>query len=240
MNSREVEGIILSTQDYKDHDALVSILLEDEILTFIARGVHKQNAKNRRLIRPFSFVHLTLTGSKMPILTTGHILMSYYNVYENLTFQSVLNVLVDCLKRTTITSDMFTIFQSCLQAFHTNDESAYTWSCILIKEILKEEGISINVNGCVLCHRMDGIETISMVDGGFICRSCNHGRVRKYTKEELVMYRSLFVYTKNRTDEFVNMYNFTIDDFQFLVRWFMHHTNIHLRSFQFLQSIINL
>ncbi len=240
ISTKEVEGIILSSQDYKEKDALVTILLEDQILTFLARGVHKQNAKNRLLIRPFTYVQISLTGKGMPLMTTGTVLSSFHNIFEDLTAQAVLNVLVDCLKKTTIQKELFDAFLSCLESFHTNDGKRYTWACLVLKEILKEEGISIYVNGCVLCHRFNNIESISLQDGGFICQTCNNGRIRKYTKPELLRFRSLFVYPKNREKEFVDYATFTMEDVLFLMQWFMYYTNYHFSSFSFLQSILNL
>lgn len=240
MTNKDVTGIILSLQDYKEKDALVSILCEDEIITFVARGVHKANAKNRLLIRPFTKVTVSLTGKGMPVLTTGHVEQSYLNIYDDLVIQAVLNVLVDCIRKTTIQPIFLEMFEHCLHSFHTGESNAYTYACIVLKEVLKEEGISIYVDGCVSCHRKDHIETISIEDGGFICSVCNHGRIRKYAKEELIMYRSLFVYKYDQTEKFVDLYSFKLDDFMFLVRWFMNYTNYNLHSYHFLQSIMNL
>ena len=239
-SSKEVEGIILSIQDYKEHDGLVSILTCNEIFSFQARGIHKPNAKNRSLVQPFTYVHLSLVERSLPILTTGHVLQSFYHVQEDLTVQSVLNVLVDCLKHTTISDSMFINFKSCLESFHLGHSNGYTYACMILKDILKEEGISIHVSDCVSCHRKDHIETISLLDGGFLCSTCNHGRIRKYSKDELIQYHSLFVYKDNQREDLANMYDFTLSDFLFLVRWFLEYTSLHFASYSFLQSIVSL
>ena len=47
MMEREIEGIVLSTSEYREHDGLLTILTEeDKKIRFVARGIQKITSKN--------------------------------------------------------------------------------------------------------------------------------------------------------------------------------------------------
>ena len=236
----EFEGCILSVQEYKENDNLVRMCTKDQIISFIAKGTLKQNSKNRMLIQPYSYVKLSLTDSKLKVLTTGSVIQSNHRIHGDLVAQSVCGVLSDCISRSEMNESIFNALLHVYESFHLGLANVYTWACICLKEICKENGISMHVRDCVLCHSKKHIETISIKDGGFLCSSCNFGRIRSYSKDELIQYYSLFNFKENQLDEFVDYYIFTIDHFIFLIKWFCTHEGIHLPSLTFLQSIINL
>ena len=53
MRTIETEALVLSTYPYKEKDAIVSLLLENQVLDVLARGVQSMKSKNRSLIQPF-------------------------------------------------------------------------------------------------------------------------------------------------------------------------------------------
>ncbi|MDD7282044.1 DNA repair protein RecO [Floccifex sp.] len=236
----EVEGIILSSMEYKENDCIVHIACEDKIISFIAKGALKQNAKNRILIHPFSYVHISLTQTKFPVLTNGHVIESFYRIQENLEAQCICNVLKDCLIRSVPTKEILNHFKKMLSMFHENNPKAITMACVCLKDILKQDGFAMHVTDCVLCHSKKNIETISIDDGGFLCCSCNIQNHPRYHKNELIQYYSLFQFKEEKLSEFIDYYTFDVNQFCFLMKWYCHHEQIQLNSFIFLQSILNL
>ena len=58
----EVEGIVLSVQDYRESDGIIRLLTQDKILSILARGIQKQTSKNRMITQVFS--HVAIRSSK--------------------------------------------------------------------------------------------------------------------------------------------------------------------------------
>ena len=56
----EVEGIVLSVQDYRESDGIIRLLTQDKILSILARGIQKQTSKNRMITAVFSHVRYTI------------------------------------------------------------------------------------------------------------------------------------------------------------------------------------
>lgn len=234
-----VEGIVLSVQEYKEKDALVKILTESEIIQFRARGVQKVNSKNRTLCQPFSRVNLDLMkNNSFYSLIQGSCIEYYYFIQEDLVLQSIFFVLRDILIMTKISPDLYRSFMSALRAFQIGLANAYSWACLCVKEIIEKQGIAPYVRGCVQCHTLNGLETISIENGGFLCSKCNHGQHNKYKKEEMVEFYSLFKVSFNDFDRFVDMYLMSAEQFLFLCHWFEYHMHVQLKSVQFLKSVL--
>lgn len=236
----EIQGIVISNMEYRENDLIVYLLTPHGMISYLAKGALKQTSKNRICTQPYSYVNISLTQSKLPVLTSGHVIESYYKIHQDLVKQSLCQVLCDCIKRTEIDEMLFLHFQKMLQYLQTDNEKAYTLVCICLKDILKKDGFGMHVNHCVLCHTQHNIETISIQDGGFLCHACNQNRYPVLKKEELIMYYSLFQYTENRLEEFIETYTFTIENILFLLSWYCQHEQIELKSISFLQTILNL
>ncbi|MDO4466782.1 MAG: DNA repair protein RecO [Bacillota bacterium] len=239
MTIREVSALVLDCEDFKEKDAIVSLLVEEEIIRVYARGINKITSKNRMLCQPFSRVNITIDqkGERMPLLIHGNVEKYYFRIQESLVAQTVCSVLRDIIKKSHVNHDTFVLVESVWSAFHTGEANVYTKACILLKEILMSEGIGIQVEGCVNCSRKNKIETISLLDGGFLCTECNANRYPKRSKQELIQYYSLMHVGKDKQEEFFDTFLFTVDDFIFIANWFEHYTYIALPSLRLLKSI---
>ena len=102
--------------------------------------------------------------------------------------------------------------------------------------LLKKEGIAPFVEGCVRCGSRSGIETVSVREGGFLCKECNQKEV-SWKKDELRKFRSLFIVKPEVVDAFTEVYSYTVSDFLYLAFWFEQYANVQLSSIQFLKSI---
>ncbi len=233
-----IQGLILRAESYKESDALVRVLCQDEIITLSARGIYKKNSKNLRLVQPFSFCELMIEKRKgLSLLLQGKTIKNFYHIQENLEKSSVCFVLHDCLRF----SDSF-LFDSLLEIWNLaneNDDNFYAWTCYLMRHVLLKSGISPYVDGCVSCKESK-VETLSIKSGGFLCPSCNHGQYPTWRVESLKKFRALFKCEIESFDVLISKYNYTIDDFIFLAKWFEYYDHKTLNSLKFLKDIYNL
>ncbi len=240
MRTIETEALVLSSYEYKEKDAIVSLLLEDQILNVLARGVQTMKSKNRSLIQPFSWIQCTYQERTkgFPLLLYGHVKKYYHTLMTDLEKQSICFVLRDCLKAIPKSKATFSLMQSCWNCFSRRDEKAYGYACFLLKEGIQAQGISPYLKSCVRCNRENHIETISIQDGGFLCSSCNHHVHKKWTKEDLIRFLHLFRADTNQVEGLLNHDQYTVHDFLFLVDWYEFHTGFTLSSAVFLKSVI--
>lgn len=233
-----MQALILRVDAYKETDALVKVLTQSEILTLHARGIYKKNSKNLRLVQPFSYCQLMIEQRKgMPLLLQGQTIKNYYHVQENLEKSSVCFVLHDCIQ---IVDDF--VFDSLLEVWNlanNNQSQFYDWVCYLMRYILILNGIHSYVDGCVMCKNTK-VETLSINDGGFLCPSCNRGQHPVWSVETLRKFRALFKCEIHQFNLMISRYNFNLDDFIFLSKWYEYYNHTMLNSLKFLKDISNL
>ncbi|MBQ0065313.1 MAG: DNA repair protein RecO [Firmicutes bacterium] len=239
MTSKEVSALVLDCEEYKEKDALVTLLIEDELVMAYAKGVGKLTSKNRILTQPFSSIKVFLDQkeNRMPLILHGHVEKFYFRIQENLVAQSVCFVLRDCIKRSHTTLGVSSLLESVWEAFQTGEANVYTKACLCMKQLLENEGIGLYVDGCVNCSRKNHIETISLKDGGFLCSECNANFYPKRSKQELIQYYSLMRVKEDKFELFNETYLFGMDDFLFLGNWYEHYASTSLLSLRLLKSI---
>ena len=238
----EVEGIVLSCLEYREKDALVYFASTHGLQTIYARGIQSSTSKNKRLCNPFSKVKLTLDhkeGRQMDVLIRGELLAYYYEIQEDLVAQSVCFVLRDCLSRVQMDATLYQYLLSCWMAFQSKSDEAYVYACLCLAYALKIEGIAPFVQGCIRCHSKKQLETVSLKDGGFLCKACNH-QYLAWPLQELKKFRGLFIVQPEVVEAFCSIYTYSLLDFLFLAKWYEHYEHLELASIQFLRSISKL
>ena len=169
------QGIILKVVPYKESDAIITLLTKDEgFVSFKARGVFKINSKN---------------SSSLQLYTIGEYKLEYKTDYSNKTLSSssVIYfplVIYDDLKY----SCLLGFASEVIQMYKDNYEESYfimdyiirnletidilTCSLVLLKYVLKWNGILFEVDACVDC-KSKIVDAFSYESGGFLCHKCN-------------------------------------------------------------------
>lgn len=240
MTTIESEALILRSYEYKEKDAIVTVLLEDKTLDLLARGVQSIQSKNRSIIQPFSYVNITYQekSNRFPILMFGEVKKFYYHINEDLEKQMICLILNDCVRFLPKSKEIFSLFNDCWNAFHNNSNDALAYACILLKEAITNQGITPYLDGCVSCGRKNRIETFSLKEGGFLCSSCNAHRYKKWSKEDLICILSLFRSNLSQIEKLVSLYDFNLDYFFFLLDWLEYHLDYKFSSYEFLKTLI--
>lgn len=238
----DITGLVLSVQDHKERNGIVYVLLEDRIQSVYARGIQSPASKNRRLCNPFSDVTLIVSEQKsstMDNLIKGNVNKYYHHIQDDLVAQSVCFVLRDCLFRVHIVPEYQALLKKVWENF-SDKVSNMNYACILMGQILKNEGIAPDVSACVSCGSKQKIETVSWSGGGFLCVGCNQGQYPKWPKEDLEKLRNILVVKDDLIDVFAQHASYDLDDFLFLAKWFEYFENVELPSVRFLSSIRTL
>lgn len=240
MRTIETEALVLSTYPYKEKDAIVSLLLENQVLDVLARGVQSMKSKNRSLIQPFSWIQCTYSERTkgFPLLLYGNVKKYYYQITSDLESQSVCFVLRDCIKAMPKNKLTYSLMKSIWTSFHRKEKFAYGYACFFIKELIQAHGITPHLKSCVRCNRTNRIETISIKDGGFLCSSCNQHLYQKWSKTDLLRFLHLFRCDFDQIENLINHFTYTVYDFLFLVNWYEFYTDQEISSAIFLKTVI--
>ncbi len=244
--SDKIEGIVLSARDYREHDMILTVLTKEYgKQSLIARGLKKIKSKNLSSSQIFTHAYFYFhyhEGSTMHTLTTSDIIQSHRVLREDLLKQSIASIFCEiCEMMENEQSE--DIFHLLIESFHIlmQTDNPYVIACLFMSCILQMQGIEPYVDGCVCCHRKQGICSISWKDGGFVCQHCYHPRMGKcYEIEQLKLFRLV---SKAQLEHYSILTTYTdwnYDHFLLHYTFFEHYSGVHLKSIKFLQCLQNM
>ncbi len=235
----KIEGLVLSVMDYKDHDGIIKLATDQEVVSVYARGIQKATSKNRRLFAPYSRVLLNYDpkySSSMLYLINGSVIASYYQCAGSLEMQCVSDLLVTLIKRHGITPNIFCALEACWKAFQDHDENrSRMFACWIVAEILRNTGTIMNVDECSVCGRTDRIASIGEEEGGFLCLE-HVGNHPFWKKDQLLALRRIVKVPFSKLDRIADM-DWSMDLLIFLFDWYVYFNDIQLKSLDFLKML---
>ena len=192
----EFEGIVIRQTPFRDHDAMVTVLSNDKIRSFLVRGALKYESKLGPSVNMYTRSRFQISrGKEGYALRNGEILQSYENVKTNidsLAVQDFLGELTNKLIQSDDAPEIYPFLEKALSLLN-DGFSPYTVALIYFAKVLDVAGYSLNVDSCQICGKKDDIVALSYKDGGFICRDCfNPLKHTKYDPYKLKMVRYIF------------------------------------------------
>ena len=239
----QIDAIILDSKDYKEKDALLSVLsLKYGILHLVARGIRKINSKNASACLPFTYAKLMVDLKEQRSLHTlqsAVILKSYRKIREDLLKQSIASYFCEMIEKSNFDEDVFSILLealSCLQ----DTKNPVSVLCLFQSIMNRMHGIEPFVDGCVRCGGLHNIYALSYRDGGFVCSSCyRQGIDSVQDKERLKKFRILCK-AKWEHYEIIKEIPFDYDDFLHVYTYFEEYAGIGMKSIRFLKTICEM
>lgn len=232
------KGLILSRQDYRERDAIVTMVCPDEILHFFARGVQAAASKNKRLTNPFSIVEIELEQNARGSFTLihGQLLDYCYHISEDLDMQAVCLVISEMVTRTPMTPGLYERLQALWTACQKREPGWPGKAALVICALLKEEGIAPGVDHCMVCGNTTAIASADIEKSGFLCQ--NH-TLEPWKKASLVRLRQA-VKAPYGKEKLARLEGFGMDELLFLVRWYEYYEQEELAGRRFLESVARL
>ncbi len=201
----DVEGIVISQNPYKEKDAMVSILTENGIISFLARSIQSIASKNKSSCLPFSCSLFTLNIKQDKVsLVQGKLLKSYYQLYNSLDRLASVNLVNECILKF-VDEDNTTLYlylKSYLELLSLGFDET-TLSAIMLAQIVKNSGYALEFNSCVNCKSKTNIVGVSYEIGGFVCKKCISSLNQKRSKEYLKTFRYLFMVPHDMMNHYV-------------------------------------
>ena len=135
----EIEGIVIRQVQYKEKDAMISVLTKDGTVSFLARGILNPTSKNASSCLLFAYSNFTLNSRQDKLtLTQGKLIKSYYHLYESLekmaAIQLVCELIIKCLDEDN--GNIYPYLRNMLENL-SEDYDSKTLTLICIAHILK-------------------------------------------------------------------------------------------------------
>ena len=203
--------IVLSISPYKEKDAVISAISEDQFITFLARGISNPKSKNIAINNALTIADIDLVDGtfKYPVLKSSKQLFTPLRLDMDSKYLGSLlfiNEIVNYLFPDEEKPKMFKALEDSVTAL----KKEKNWTMVLLlfmAQAIRLGGFELEVNKCVNCGSKNNIVAFSFVEGGFICQNCmNETITRDLNKDQMVLLRKIF----NSRD--MRLLDFTFDD----------------------------
>lgn len=192
----EFEGIVIRRTTYKEGAAMISVLTNKKIKSFLAKGVLKTTSKNAPSVNLFTKSKFNVFhGQDGDWLRQGEIIESFPNIIKDFTKLAILDFISEITNSLIGTNDSGEVYSFLDKTLHclNEDFSPLTATLIYFAKVLKAAGYGLDVDKCSICGKKEAITALSFKDGGFICEKCfsasNH---EKTDVRKLKIYRYIF------------------------------------------------
>ena len=169
-------GILLGSSQYKDFDAITTILFEDRISSVLIKNAFNPNCINHIFINKLIFANLEIYQGKTNglKLKTGKIINSFSSLRSNFDDLSILNFISELLIKCVFIDEykeVYNLTLSILNGLSNHKDRIKSISYFLIK-ITKILGINLNLNTCVICGlKNNKFNLLSFKEGGVVCNN---------------------------------------------------------------------
>ncbi|KGP73163.1 DNA repair protein RecO [Pontibacillus yanchengensis] len=189
---QKVEGIVIRTGNYGETHKIVTLFTRERgKIAVMAKGAKKPKSKMSAITQPF--VHasfLIQIGSNMGTLYQGEVLQSLRSIREDIikaAYAAYISELTDKLVEEN-QPDPF-LYQQLLQTmvWMTEDKDLDILLYMYELKMYKKGGFAPELNQCVNCGRTEGPYTFSVMEGGLLCRFCNHIDNESFTLPDTII-----------------------------------------------------
>lgn len=192
----EFEGIVIRRTIFKGDDVMITVLTEDKMRSFLAKGVLKVFSKNSPSCNLFTRSRFqTFKGKEGEFLRVGEIIESYPNINVNVEKLALLDFAAEVTNKLLDRKDssfVYPYMKKMLEEFNSR-RSPWTAALIYFAHVLTSAGYGFNVDSCQECGSKEDICALSYKDGGYICKKCyDAGEHTKTSPRKLKIYRYIF------------------------------------------------
>ena len=240
---RKVMGIIVSVTAYGETSLILNVFTKDlGVIGVMAKGAKNIKSKLRSYVMPFTFgyFYIYYKENKLSTLKEVDIIDQFKNIHEDITLISYLNYIVslsyECYKESKV-NNIFNIMIEGLKKIDDKLDPMVISNIIEVK-YLDYLGVGINLDSCSICGNNKDIITISLDDGGLICKNCLNDQTIYNIKMIKLLRMYYYVDIKNIgkldiKDDIKNNIN------MFLSMYYDKYTGIYLKSKNFLNKVID-
>lgn len=239
---KKIEGIIISSVDYKENSKIINVLTEKEgILGVLAKGSKNPKSKIASTSNTLTYgmFYLNYYKGSIPSLTEVDVIDNFKNIRKDLlktNYAIFLFELVSQIYRHDKTTKVYTLLIEGLKKINDGYDAQIITNIIEL-QLLQYIGIKPVVEHCVNCKETKDIITISSYKGGYLCKNCVGNEPIYQLKTvgliRMFCYIDLSKITKiDISDEIKNEISTFIDDY------YERYSGLYLKSKQLLEKFM--
>ena len=223
----KVEGIVLGETNYSESSKILKVFTKEYgIISVMSKGCRSLKSKLRGVSNKLSYAnfHIHYKENGISTLIEADTIDTLKNIITDILNISYLSYILDLTEQVYKHSKSDEIYKILISIVNKINEGYDPSVLTIIYELklLQFLGISPSIDGCSICGNTNNILTISVRDGGFVCKNCySSGKI--YSNQVIKLIR-MFIYldinnitkislkdeTKKELELFINDYYDTL------------------------------
>ena len=240
---KDIIGIVISEQDYKESSKLVKIITNDGIISMIAKGSKKLKSDLRISTTKLTYGTFTMyyKEDSLSTLTSVDIIDNFKNIKKDITKISYASYLLDLATQVIKQNkceDIFKLLVDSLKKINEGFDSMIITNILELK-YLDYLGVMPIIDECSLCGSKQSIATISGRDGGYICNNCLTNE--KIVDEKTIKLIRMFCYVDiSKISKLEISDKIKLEINTFLEDYYDKYTGLYLKTKDFLKNLNKL
>ncbi|MCQ2772946.1 MAG: DNA repair protein RecO [Bacilli bacterium] len=201
--TKNIKGYVIRISPYKETDAMVTVLAEDGLYSFGARGVKNPNQKNFSSVQTLSYSSFTLSEGegeeKIYSLKEGICLESVDGKHDfaRLAIIQFITEVSQKMSEGEGLKEKYALLRATMQGLNSGFDPL-TLATLYLAGLLRVEGYAPNTGGCSVCGEKKDIIGFSMIHGGYLCRQHLENQFDKKDPRTLKIARYIFNVTPDK------------------------------------------
>jgi len=173
MKVLSVNGIVVSTTDYKEHSKIINILTEDMgIIGCISKGCKNLKSKLRLPSERFAYgtFQISYRENGLSVLLDGDIKNYFMNIKSDIITISYLTYICELsgsVYKESLDNNVYKLMENAILKIEEGFNPKIITN-ILELQFLEYIGINLNLDSCVKCGN-NKVVTLSLSKGGYVC-----------------------------------------------------------------------
>lgn len=229
MNDK-ITALVLKINDYKENDLILEVISKDKsFLSLVAKGAKKIDGKKHYYpLCLYEFIIDYKDHKNIFLIHNSKLLETYFDD-NDLKLLSYKNIIVEATLKAKELYELKMYNSLIFTLKNMNTTNMYLLGCLYFSYLLKINGVSPNVDECVVCGN-SSVVSISNLLGGFVCLKHINGldnlEIDKLRKFRLI----------NKADfnnyEVLKDINYDLADFKIIIDFYKANTDIILKAYK--------
>lgn len=167
-------GIIIDINPFKEKDAMVKIVTETENATLIVKNAYSLKSRFKEMLFVGNIVSVRCKNidEDLFLLLESSLIFDISECYSDLKKMSFLLFLQECYKSFLLVDQTLNFKSLKMIVSSINTSDILSLALLFLGQLYIALGLKINTESCISCSRKDHIVSLSLIDGGFICKDC--------------------------------------------------------------------
>lgn len=237
---RKIEGIVVSTVDYKESSKIINILTKsDGLFGVMAKGSKrlKSNISASSNILSYGVFHLCARDNGMPNLLEVDIIDNFKIIRKDLiktNYAIYLLELASQVYRHDNNNEIYDLLITGLKKINEGYDEVVI-SLIIELKLLYYLGIMPSIDKCVGCGSNNDIVTVSSYRGGYLCKNCATGE-KIYNIKTIKLIRMFYYVDLSRVTKIDISSNIKKELNLFVSDYYDRYAGLYLKSKSFLEE----